>query len=774
MNRTSMLAVLCALSTAALAQDNEEIETVSVEDDKDKALEEIVITGTKSGKTLQDTEVSVELFSAEKIDRGVAFTLEDLYARTPNVSSFGGASSGDISIRGVGRNGVGGSGTGFTSNIYVDGAPLTTLGAQGIQSLWDIGSVEILRGPQATVQGRNALAGAVVVNTKDPTYDWEMAARARVGNLGERQVSAAVSGPIIDDQLAFRLSTDYQNFDGEPINFFTGKRSQARSGLSFRAKLLAEPEALPWLRAEIIFDHIDSDIGDFSNFGVPFAIDDPRFAEYDVFNEPSVSAPDFGSNEATRIIGDFNITFSDEWDLVLLGTYEDSSNTRNFGDIDNPGQFPEGSDTFANNFNDILSLEARFNFDYGNLRGWFGGYYFEDEFDSNQTATLLIQNAVPFPVNPANSVGVLTLDNDSVTENYAFFGQIAYDFNEHWSIEIGARIDHEDFTSPGFVVAGRAEPADCTVSLPQPTPNGVVFVPVPCVALLSDTNDPPLAASFDAFLPKVALTYKIDDDRSLTFSVQRGYRAGGSFLRQTPGNDPQLGTFDAEFLTNYELAFRSQWFDRRLTANVNIYYADWTDQQVSIPGPSNTPLDFFTENAGQSELYGLELSLNAVINDELDAFFSLGLQETEFTDFPFAVAPPAAAGNPFENLAGNQFPLTPNMTLSTGISYNRQDGIFADASINYTDSQFADVENLEVDKSDAFTSMNARLGYRDPEGRFEIFAYADNLLDDRAVLGSFGATVDTGTGTVEVNPSGNTVVNINTPRSFGLAFNVNF
>ncbi|MEM9317062.1 MAG: TonB-dependent receptor, partial [Pseudomonadota bacterium] len=130
-------------------------------------IEEVIVFGTKRNLSLQDTQVSVALVTKEDIEEQVLFNVEDVLLRTANVSTAGGDLN-NLSIRGVTLGGVGFTGTGATANIYVDGSPNSFNANQGASNLWDIGQVEILRGPQSTIQGRNALAGAIVISTPIP------------------------------------------------------------------------------------------------------------------------------------------------------------------------------------------------------------------------------------------------------------------------------------------------------------------------------------------------------------------------------------------------------------------------------------------------------------------------------------------------------------------------------------------------------------------------------------------------------------------------------
>lgn len=166
----------------------------------------IIVTGQKTNRTLQETPASVKVVTAETISNQNLLNIYDILERTPNLVVEGNRTS--FSIRGIDAFNVSGAGDGALASVYVDGAvmPRTALTA-GPLDLYDIAQVEVFRGPQSTVQGRNALAGAVIIRTTDPTYDWTGKARLLLTDKdGQRRASAAIGGPLIADQLAFRLA----------------------------------------------------------------------------------------------------------------------------------------------------------------------------------------------------------------------------------------------------------------------------------------------------------------------------------------------------------------------------------------------------------------------------------------------------------------------------------------------------------------------------------------------------------------------------------------
>lgn len=732
-----------------------------------RTMEEMIVYGTKQNRSLLDTQASVEVFDQTRIEREVALSFDDIILRTPNLSSNGTTS--DITIRGVNIQGSArGIGTGNTINIYVDGAPLSNF--NGIESLWDVEQVEVLRGPQSTVQGRNALAGAVVIATRDPTYEYEAAAQLRIGSNDIRQYSGVVSGPLIDGQLAARLAVDYQEFEGDARHAVTGDPTEILEGLEIRGKLLVEPDAAAGLRIDLQGDFIDTDSGNLNLIGFPLRANEPGFDEFDPFGELSHGTPTQLSIEVVRGVARVDYEVSPSLNLVGIGTYEDSSQAQLQGDTGNPSLFAVNGDFAIDN--EIHSAEFRAEFEQERWSGWLGAYYFQQDSSSGGISFLALSNF--FPVVPADSVGRAGGTIATDTENYALFGEIRFQAAEQWEFEFGLRYDHEEFVQSSLLTPGTVDPADCTIDPIVPLLGGA-----PCSVLFPPTAAAPdQSTSFDAWLPRGAIVYSFDDRRSISLGVQRGYRAGGSFVRTAPDasgvTQTTIGAFDPEFLLNYELAFRGQWLDQRLTMLLNVFYSDWTDQQIRVPGPSGLVSDVLFLNAGSSELYGAEFSLSYLVSDTLDVRFAAGLVETEFEDFAFAVdgdGNPVNGANPrYANLAGNEFALSPNVTLSVGAYYAHPDGFFGDLTVNHTGGQFSDIENLPIDESDAFTLVSLRSGYR--TDRFEIYAFADNLLDEEAILESLLANVSTSTGAVEF--SGTPSVRINRPRTVGVGIKVDF
>ena len=708
-------------------------------------IEEVLVYGTKRGLSIQGTQASVALFTEDMIEEQVIIDVEDILLRTPNVSTEGNGALTALSIRGVGLVGVGNAGTGITSNVYVDNAPSSRAANQGAANLWDVEQVEILRGPQSTIQGRNALAGALIIRTADPEYDYDAKARVKVGNEDNRQYSVAFTGPIVTDQLAFRLAADYREVDFDVVDVPTERPTRFQEALTLRGKLLFEPEAVPGLRVKATGSYVEAEFGEFNVATAPVSATAPAFSDFDRFgNETFAGSGRINTVEVQQGIIDAGYTLDDRWSFVLIGTIEDS-----FRNTNTP---LGGSDSEF----ELYSGEIRAVFDYERFRGWIGGYYYSEE----ESGTIKFSSPAPFPTNPPNGAIILDSDQFVDTENYALFADITFDIDERWSINLGVRQDWESFSDTGLTSAATSNPADCVFDASVP-----VFGGLPCAAIFPSSSEPSREADFNAFLPRGSITYAFDDWRSVSFGIQRGYRAGGSFVFALAGEPIETFEFDAEFITNYEIAFRSQWLDEKLTVNANVYFADWTDQQVTIDELTPSPFDVRTINAGESELYGAEVTLAGEVHESFEVFASLGISKTEFTDFPFA----AASVDPqFVNLAGNQFNTAPEFTGSLGFSFLHPSGFFTSWNVAYTDEQFSDIANLAENKTDSYALVNARAGYR--FGHFEISLFANNLLDERVATRKNLFRVNNTTGVVTPTARGAFVVN--DPRLFGVALTV--
>ncbi|MEG8224077.1 TonB-dependent receptor plug domain-containing protein, partial [Sphingomonas sp. HH69] len=244
---TSLLATL-ALPSAAFAAD----EVASSGEQN-----EIIVTGEKAARSLQQTTASVNVTTKKKLADENILTIQDIYQRTANLSETYGASG--FSIRGIDQRGVSGGGDAATATVFVDGAPVPQdVLSNGPTDMWDVAQVEIFRGPQSTIQGLNALAGAVHIRTQDPTFDWSIKGRALVSSFDTTQFAVAGGGPVVPGELAFRISAEKRDSDGYIRNTTRDEPESGVDSMSIRGKLFWTPSALAGFEARLGYHHFET------------------------------------------------------------------------------------------------------------------------------------------------------------------------------------------------------------------------------------------------------------------------------------------------------------------------------------------------------------------------------------------------------------------------------------------------------------------------------------------------------------------------------------
>lgn len=657
-------------------------------------LTEVTVTGELQDRTLQETQTSVTLITGEELEERAEFDLYNVIERTPGVvSAFGNKG---FSIRGIDQRGVGGAGNGLTVSTTVDGATISNsnqLSFFGPYSTWDLEQIEILKGPQSTQQGRNALAGAINIRSKDPVYEYEMKARLEAGDVGTFGTAVAVNAPLIDKVLAVRFAAEKQQNDG-----FISNPTQGTD--EFDAKELTTG------RFSVRFDPADNlDAILKVSFSENQAGED--VVDSSLFPDQRVNFSDAFSEEGARIHS-YNLRLGyDINDAIRIEsetTYLDANYYR-VEDTDSSA-FPAGV-IFRNADVENIQQEFRLRLDQGRWRAVVGAFYTDISDVAPAGGTVAAELFNPGFAGLGATIDAV-IDADTQTENYALFGELEFDVTERLSLIGGLRYDHESFsttTTNGFT---------------STNPIVASFLP----PTTTETND----TSFNALLPKLGVVYDINDVVSLGFTVQQGYRAGGTSVNLATGNRQD---FDPEKTWNYEASLRSTWFDQRLIANANIFYTDWEDQQVEVINPiSGNPLDSNTFNAGSSQLYGGEVELYAYPSDALEMYASLAYVHTEFEEFITGT----------DDFSGNEFPFAPELTAAAGATYYFNNGFFLSGDFSFKDDMFADSANDEVLKAEDRFLVNLRAGYLG-QG-WKIFAYARNLFDEDYVTQGVSGGLD--------------------------------
>lgn len=492
----------------------------------------ITVTGEKISRTLEETQSSVVVMTEQQMREKADGSLVDVFARTPGV--FSQAGNENWGIRGVPVSGFDDQGPATLNgavSVFVDGAvqPNRALTLSPMP-LWDAEQVEVFLGPQSTTQGRNSLAGAVVIQTRNPTFDPSFSAQANTGNYGERGAAVAGGGAIIDDKVAGRIAVDYQQGDGYIDNTFRNDDANPTRTSNARGKLLILPnEDLDVL---LTYAHGESRKGDNTlqrdNGRVRYYKMSSNTRAYDKLDQDTVSAK-------------LDYRLDDNWSLTSL-----TSNTRS--DYDARLDFDQSANAnrvvLRTQEGDLFSQELRLNYSADTLKGFAGVYYGRS---TNAFHDRLL----------VNNRSLASVKGDTTIDSQAVFGELNWTFAPQWTLITGLRYDHESNDTD---------------------------IPI------DDISSPAkVSKSFNALLPKLGLDYQFAEGQFIGVMVQKGYRGGGVNVRAGSGHQ----AYDPEYTTNYELSYRGSFFEQTLRTRANLYYTDWKDQQVSVLDPDREVFNVF-------------------------------------------------------------------------------------------------------------------------------------------------------------------------------------
>ncbi|MEM1434118.1 MAG: TonB-dependent receptor [Pseudomonadota bacterium] len=641
-------------------------------------IEEVIVRGSNLRRKLLDTTTSINVQTEADIVRSNDKRIAEVFSRAANVNSNGtGLQAFSFSVRGINSSGVGGAGNAQVASLMVDGAAFTTQQlARGFNSLFDVQQVEMLRGPQSTAQARNSLAGGVVVSTNDPEFEQRTTAVAGYGNYNTYELGIANTGAITDE-LAYRITVQRLSTDGPVNNPALQTDAYAYSETdTLRGKLLYRPEALP---LEILLSHTNV-VADARNDVNVWFPNERRFRNNNPFGDGGM---DSDQDVTTLRVGwEFSEVWNLEWQTAYNEFVSEDLNTQYAVTVpDRDRAWLATADQKEVNHTLRLVYEG------DRLRGTTGLFY------SDETNRAL-RDGVAF-ANFQNSGLDLDLVTDAPldTETAAVFGEFDIQLSETVTLTLGGRYERVDLDSIASTTA--------SLILPPPAPPTVVLPLIPGVEV-DASND------FSEFLPKLALTYAPDSNQRIAFTYSEGYRQGGVTFDQLSF---AVSKFDPEYVSNYELSYKSS-FANGLSVNANLFYLDWTDQQVNDQEPGN-PIAIVV-NAGESTVYGTELEI-AWRNASWDAYATVGYVNANFDRF--------VTNN--VDFTGNSFPNAPELTTAVGAFYTFSN-LTLGAEASYRDGFFTRPDNLF--KAKPLTIVDLSADYH--IGEFTVRGFVSNVFDD--------------------------------------------
>ncbi|NPD17030.1 TonB-dependent receptor [Xinfangfangia sp. D13-10-4-6] len=648
----------------------------------------IVLQGEKFARDQFNTFSSVAVVTAGDLDDYARPMLDEALNSSPNVRITERDGATGIVIRGINAEGTTQPNRSDpVISVTVDGAQqnyeATRAGTRGI---WDVEQIEVLRGPQSTLQGRNALAGSVVIKTKDPSFTPEASIRAGADTANMRSGAFAVTGPIVEDQLAFRLSGQVMRGKNDITYADPGYASHGEEEFEeFRGKLLFTPSDMPGFTA--LFSASRTHDKPAHNLVLGPDYFDRRYAS---------TATEFRDTVVERYIADLKYEIGADLTLQSLTTFVDTTvgittpaaqagwwrdETRHIQDISQDFTLSFGTGESA--FSGVVGVYA------GKSKNHSTG---QTDYDLFVTGT-----AIPFQI----------IERDSTNTSLALYADSRYQFADRWTLLAGARLVHDrvSATYRGDVLPG---------------------------TFLHATLDEVSSSSSTAFLPRLGLAFELSENQNLALTASKGYRPGFSEIIV---GTTTLNEVKPESLWAYEMAYRSKWLDDRLQISGNLFYYDYTDMQVPVAVPGMLGMAYtYNINTGKAHSYGAEIEARWAFDSGLEMFGGLGLIRTRFDEGIFEGS----------SLIGNEFPEAPAVTASLGGIYRHDSGWFVGGDVAFTEGYYSkgDVRNLPANAVDSYTIVNAQAGYRDE--RFEFTIYAKNLLDEKYLTSVSGNSASIG------------------------------
>jgi iron complex outermembrane recepter protein len=727
------------------------------------AVDTITVTARKREENLQTVPIAITAFTGESLlERGLT-NLMEVGSFAPNVNmaaaagGSGGGTNAQIYIRGIGQTdflfttdpGVG---------IYIDGVyHPRTLG--GVMDLLDLERVEVLRGPQGTLFGKNTIGGAINIISSKPTGDTGGYGELVVGKFNRIDGRGSFEFPVVEDKLFAKVSFSSKNRDGNGrrLDFTTGElidKTGNENEAAGRVALRYVPDE------NITFDLI----GDYSRVreqsvptvllnadplgGAPIAlwnalIGGPAGTPFDgryISGDPDVS---FGTGPNNSNLTAWGVNLTAEWDagpvtIKSITAYREMEAL--FGRDGDGSPLPIVETNQAQDQNQISQEIQVIGASFDDRLNWVvGGFYF-NEFGRDDNDVVLTSGlfgafeALPGPINgsplamptapggPGNPINVaLDLDFDVFNEiditSYAAFTQGTFDVTDKLSLTGGARLTYEkkDYFLNHFKVASMAP---------------IVF--------METVNDDWTAVTYEG-----TADYQLTDDMLVYAKASRGFKSGG--FNGRPINDGSVGAYDPEFLFSIEGGLKSDWWDHRLRLNGAVFYYDYKDLQLtSVATDAFGALALIVINGGDAQAWGVEAEIEAQPIEGLDIRGSFGYIDLEYTRLEASAI--AGAGIPG---LGAALPKAPELTGSLSAQYTVPVQDYGNLSIRgdwtYRSENFPNVQNSQAIKQRAHSIVNARIAFEDPDNGWVLAVFMTNVTNVRFVESGLSAITSFGT-----------------------------
>jgi iron complex outermembrane recepter protein len=694
------------------SNENQEINIVLTE--SNAQLEEVVVSAEKIEQNAQKLPLAISTISSKQVADYRLWNIKDLTSIVPNMYT---ASAGDdknfTSIRGI-------ASSSYDQPVatYVDGVNQFRLDTY-IPQLIDIERVEILRGPQGTLYGRNSMGGVINIITKQPTNKTAGFGEVNFGSFGTQRYTAGVRTPLIKDHLYVGASVMYDARDGFYTNIFDNSKFDVHN--SFTGNYFLKYVASPKFSAVLNLKQYNrKNKGSFTL--APYAaalVDSVKFK----VNYNAVAQDNDNTLNGSAVLN----YYGNKVNITSITAYQ--TNDRFYeGPIDADVQLPyksQGLDVNAvevkndagQNTVSFWTQEVRLNSSANSespLKWTLGGFYFTQNDPSSQNLIIGKDGSKFGQPNNAKSLTNALADNNGI----AFFGQATYAINEAFDLTLGLRYDSEN---QKLTVGSKFQQGTFTATT------------------RSDTT---ASTSFSAFSPKANLTYKVAENQVAYISYSRGYRAGGFSQIGFDPSDAPLVAFAPEYSNNIEFGWKGTYFDNRLRANFSVFNIQVTDAQTPTLVPE---LGFrtATRNAGNFSSAGFESEISATIAKGLQIDWNFGMTSATYSKLalPQTVFVAGKSTKVEKDFTGNKQILTPSFTSMLAVQYSipltKNIQYVARGEMRMLGKQYFDLPNKY--SQDDYSLFNIRTGFSTKN--YDVMFWGRNLSNTTyiAYAYSFGS-----------------------------------
>ena len=722
-------AMAAALSSAALAQTSRSATSnlpapaqAGAAPGESGRVSEIVVTAQRRSESLQKVPIAVTAVTGADLARSGVNNLQSATNLVPGLQLGQSLGSAQVALRGIGLENLSPGAEGSIA-FHVDGVFLSRSIA-ALSSFYDVDQLEVLRGPQGTLYGRNATGGAINVITREPSEQTSGYVDLTGGNYGRYATDGAVSGALIPGVLLGRLAFQTDDHDGYGRNIVTGHDVDDLNEQSVRGKLIYKP--VNHLSLELSADyHREADHSGGYHFlgGAGFSAPDVPVEPTGLAlggevanNERDIANGQNPQNhvEFYGVSGKLIYDLGNNTELRSLTAYRRTTySTQTDLDSTNLELAPTYQSEHDNQISEELQLAGK-----TDRLTWLTGFFYFHENDEGDLAIPFNNELVGFPAPGYQTQGYFS-GGAIVTDAEALFGQATYRIFDRLRLTVGGRYSVEHKTDHDKAAFDYLTPYD----------------PAALLDLTTLNRD----KTFYAFTPRVALDYQITPSVLAYASWSKGFKSGTYNLGALqPAVDP-------EKVTAYETGVKSTLLDRRLRVNLAGFYYDYSNLQVSKVVGQNIVL----ENAASATIYGLEAEVQAQLTPQLEIDANGSWLHARFDNYVSVDAARAYGDGvtidpqtnaPAFNLAGNTLPQAPDFTFFVGAQYRwpTEAGEFSlRGELSWRDRSYFTPFDLNYVSQAAYNKVNAFVNWVEPDRRWSVSVFVKNLTNKTTVSDSY-------------------------------------